>query len=46
MDPATQKTEIKVIDLEEIKRGNRANNVLLRSGDIIEVPEKMFNFGD
>jgi protein involved in polysaccharide export with SLBB domain len=46
VDPETQKTEMKIIDLEEIKKGNRANNVILRSGDIIDVPERMFNFGD
>jgi len=43
VDPATQKTETKIIDLEEIKKGNRTNNIILRDGDIIDVPEKAIN---
>jgi len=46
VDPVTQKTETKVIDLEEIKKGNRANNIILQNGDIIDVPERFFNLTD
>lgn len=45
VDPATQKTETRTIDLEDIKKGNRANNIILQPGDIIDVPERTFNFG-
>lgn len=45
VDPATQKTETRIIDLEDIKKGNRANNIILQPGDIIDVPERTFNFG-
>lgn len=45
VDPVTQKTETRIIDLEEIRKGNRANNVILQPGDIIDVPERTFNFG-
>jgi protein involved in polysaccharide export with SLBB domain len=46
VDPITQKTETRVVDLEEIRKGNRTNNLILRNGDIIDVPEKVFNFGE
>jgi protein involved in polysaccharide export with SLBB domain len=42
VDPATQKTEIRIIDLEKIKDGNRTDNVVLQDRDIIEVPERHF----
>ncbi|MEI7728144.1 MAG: hypothetical protein WCO56_01135 [Verrucomicrobiota bacterium] len=42
VDPVTQKATTRVVDLEEIRRGNRTNNVVLQNGDIIDVPEKGF----
>ncbi len=41
-DPATGKTEIRTIDLEKIKKGNRSEDIELQDGDRIEVPEKSF----
>jgi hypothetical protein len=42
VDQTTQKTTTQIIDLEEIKKGVRTNNVILQNGDIIDVPERGF----
>ena len=42
IDPGTQKPEIKVIDVEAIKNGDRKNDLLLQDGDRIKIPEVKF----
>lgn len=42
IDPGTQKPEIKVIDIEAIKNGDRKNDLLLQDGDRIKIPEVKF----
>ncbi len=45
LDPATGKTEIKVINVDKILRdGDRSNDIVLQDGDRIEVRPRTFNF--
>lgn len=44
-DPKTDKIEIKVINIEEMKKtGSEEKNILLQDGDKIEIPERNFVF--
>ena len=40
VDPVSGKTEIKIINVEKVKQGDRSEDILLQDGDRIEVPEK------
>lgn len=42
IDPNTQKPDLKIIDVEAIKNGDRRNDILLQDGDRIKIPEVKF----
>ena len=44
LNPQTKETESRVIDLEAVRKGDRAKDVPLQDGDRVEVPEKSIVF--
>jgi protein involved in polysaccharide export with SLBB domain len=44
VDQATQKTEVQIIDVKAIEKGDRSNNIFLQDGDVVHLPEKAIMF--